>query len=257
MPPAMVSRGTGCERRYFSTAPAKSPMSSNASSGRPYSSRATCSEVLPVQPATCVYPAARATSTPRRMLSIQAEQEYGTTTPVVPRIDSPPRMPSRGFQVLRAISSPWSTEISTTTSPVPPCCSATYATCSLISRRGTGLIAGSPTASGRPGLVTVPTPGPARNVTPAPGAPYRTVARTSAPWVTSGSSPASLTTPAIANPSPSSSTASANAGLRSFGSRIPTGSGNSPVSNAVYAAVLAAVAHAPVVQPYRRPVPGC
>jgi hypothetical protein len=30
---------------------------------------------------------------------------------------------------------------------------------------------------------------------------------------------------------------------------IVTGSGNSPVSNAVYAAVVAAVAHAPVVHP--------
>ncbi len=36
--------------------------------------------------------------------------------PVVPRIDSPPRMPSRGFQVLRAISSPWSTATVTSTS---------------------------------------------------------------------------------------------------------------------------------------------
>ena len=51
--------------------------------------------------------------------------------------------------------------------------------------------------------VTVPTPSPARKVIPLPGAPARTVARTSAPWVTSGSSPASLTMPAMAEPSPS------------------------------------------------------
>ena len=59
-----------------------------------------------MHPATCVCPAARATSTPRRIESIHAEQEYGTTIPVVPRIDSPPRMPRRGFHVERAISSP-------------------------------------------------------------------------------------------------------------------------------------------------------
>ena len=49
--------------------------------------------------------------------------------------------------------------------------------------------------------MTVPTPSPARNVTPAPGAPSRTVATMSAPCVTSGSSPASLTMPAVAQPS--------------------------------------------------------
>ena len=37
--------------------------------------------------------------------------------------------------------------------------------------RGTGLIAGSPGGTGRPGRVTVPTPSPARKVTPLPGAP--------------------------------------------------------------------------------------
>ena len=41
----------------------------------PYSWAAVFSEVLPVQPATCWWPAARATSMPRLMLSIQAAQE--------------------------------------------------------------------------------------------------------------------------------------------------------------------------------------
>ena len=41
---------------------------------------------------------------------------------------------------------------------------------SRIIRRGTGLIAGSPGATGRPARVTVPTPSPARKVTPLPGA---------------------------------------------------------------------------------------
>ncbi|CAM5741370.1 hypothetical protein SHIRM173S_08743 [Streptomyces hirsutus] len=113
-------------------------------------------------------------------------------------MDSPPRMPSRGFQVERAISSPSSTETVISTSPLPPYRPATRATWSRIICRGTGLTAGSPTGSGRPGRVTVPTPGPARNTTPAPAGSRRTVARTSAPCVTSGSSPASLTIPAMA-----------------------------------------------------------
>ena len=36
---------------------------------------------------------------PRWMEAIQAEQEYGTTMPVVPRIDRPPTMPSRPLSV--------------------------------------------------------------------------------------------------------------------------------------------------------------
>jgi hypothetical protein len=70
-----------------------------------------------------------------------------------------------------------------------------------IIRRGAGLMAGSPGGTGSPGLVTVPTPGPARNVTPEPAGPARTVTTISAPCVTSGSSPASLTIPARAQPS--------------------------------------------------------
>src|SRR3954464_5608651 len=126
----------------------------------------TRSDVDPVHPATCRWPAAPATAVPRRIESIHDEHEYGTTTPVVPRIDSPPRMPSRGFQVLRASSSPFSTDTVTTTSPLPPCRAATAATCSPMNRRGIGLIAGSPTASGRPGLVTVPPPAPPREPPP-------------------------------------------------------------------------------------------
>ena len=61
--------------------------------------------------------------------------------------------------------------------------------------------------------------------------------------------------PARANPSPSSSVASANEGRRPFGSSMATGSGNSPVTSAVYAARVAAVAQAPVVQPRRRRSP--
>jgi len=69
--------------------------------------------------------------------------------------------------------------------------------CSVIRRRGTGLMAGSPTATDRPERVTVPTPSPAWKCMPAsPASSRRTQSR--APWVASGSSPASLMTPAVA-----------------------------------------------------------
>ncbi len=58
-------------------------------------------------------------------------------------------------------------------------------------------MAGSPTGIGNPGRVTTPTPGPARKHTP--DAALKTAwAKISAPWVTSGSSPASLITAASA-----------------------------------------------------------
>src|SRR5262249_57179878 len=98
---------------------------------------------------------------------------------------------------------------------------------------GAGLIAGSPGGTGSPARVTVPTPSPTRKVTPLPGLPGRTVASTRAPWVTSGSSPASLTTPAVAEPLSARLTASGKAGRSPRGSVTSTGSGNSPVSSAV------------------------
>ena len=122
--------------------------------------------------------------------------------PVVPRIDSPPTMPSRGFSVFRASASPPGMAISTSTSAARRRCAPPPRRLSRIIWRGTGLMAGSPGGSGRPARVTVPTPSPGperrRRV---PGAPARTVAITSAPWVTSGSSPASLTMPARVPPS--------------------------------------------------------
>jgi len=69
------------------------------------------------------------------------------------------------------------------------------------------------------------------------------------PCVTSGSSPASLTIPARAHPTPSSSRASGKEGISPLGRRIDTGSGKLPVCNAANAAFTVAVAHAPVVQP--------
>src|SRR5271169_845564 len=100
------------------------------------------------------------------MLWIQAAQEYGTTIPVVPRIDSPPTMPSRGLSVLRATASPPGIEISTSMSVALPRDEAASATASRIILRGAGLIAGSPGGIGRPARLTVPTPGPAQKATP-------------------------------------------------------------------------------------------
>ncbi len=121
---------------------------------------------------------------------------------------------------------------------------------------GTGLIAGSPGGTGNPALVTVPTPGPARKVTPLPAAPLQTVETIMAPWVTSGSSPASLTIPARAHPGPVSWQASAKAGREPFGKVTGTGSGNWLLTSASIAARVAAAAHVPVVQPRRRLLAG-
>ena len=108
------------------------------------------------------------------------------------------RCPAGGSACVAANASPPGMEISTTTSPAAPCEPRPRRCAVAIICRGTGLIAGSPGGRGKPGRVTVPTPGPARNTTPVPGAACVTVARTRAPCVTSGSSPASLTTPARA-----------------------------------------------------------
>ena len=124
----------------------------------------------------------------------------GRTIPVVPRIEIPPSTPIRAFRVFSAIASPPGTEIVTSNPGVGPSVPATSATPSAIIRRGTGLIAAEPGGSSRPGWVIVPTPGPPRIEMPGSST-RRTVARTSAPWVTSGSSPPSLMTPAVADPS--------------------------------------------------------
>ena len=182
---------------------------------------------------------------PRWIEWIQAEQEYGTTMPVVPRIDRPPTMPSRALSVFAASASPPGMAISTSTSAARrPMRRDLGDGVARSCWRGTGLIAGSPGGTGSPGRVTVPTPSPARKMTPLPGAPSRTVAQISAPWVTSGSSPASLITPAVAALSSMRVMASAKLGRSPRGSVTSTGSGNSPVTSAAKAALAAAVAQA-------------
>ena len=118
--------------------------------------------------------------------------------------------------------------------------------------RGTGLMAGSPTAIGNPGLVIVPTPLPCRNRTPCPDLPKRSSAMIKAPWVTSGSSPASFIMPAIAISSDCSCISTAKEATLPLGVSILTHSGNFFVIRAVYDAIVAAVAQVPVVQPNRR-----
>ena len=56
----------------------------------------------------------------------------------------------------------------------------TSSTVARIIRLGTGLMAGSPTATGNPGRVTVPTPDPARKITPWPRPARRTRAHINA-----------------------------------------------------------------------------
>ncbi len=74
-PPATVTLPTGWERIYFSMPPTKSPMSIKAVSSSPWSRATALSETAPVAPATWCRPAARATSMPRWIEWIHAEQE--------------------------------------------------------------------------------------------------------------------------------------------------------------------------------------
>ena len=63
---------------------------------------------------------------PRWIEWIHAEQEYGTTIPVVPRIDRPPTMPSRPLSVFAASASPPGMEISTSASAAWPTASGDF-----------------------------------------------------------------------------------------------------------------------------------
>ena len=70
-------------------------------------------------------------------------------------------MPSRPLSVFAASASPpGNRDLDLDVAAPPPVAAATSAMASRIMRRGTGLIAGSPGGSGRPGRVTVPTPSP-------------------------------------------------------------------------------------------------
>src|SRR5262249_44126403 len=151
--------------------------------------------------------------------------------------------------VLAAIASPWGTEMVTTSAS-----GVTSRTAARIIRCGTGLIAGAPTGSPRPGLVTVPTPSPPRNsVRRVLAGAQSTAAVTWAPWVQSGSSPASFTTAQRCGTAGSTSS-TGNVTRRPPGSPTSTTRGGAPSTSHETAALAAALAHVPVVQPVRRPV---
>ena len=123
----------------------------------------------------------------------------------------------------------------------------------MIMRRGTRLMAGAPTGRPRPGRVTVPMPGPARRSDDSfPAFAHDATAVMRAPSVQSGSSPASLTTTAAAGPPLSTGKLT----LRPPGRATSTSVGAVPVSRAMAAALAAAEAQVPVVQPVRRPRSG-
>ena len=120
----------------------------------------------------------------------------------------------------------------------------------MIICRGIRLMAGPPTSSPRPGSVTFPTPSPCKKRMPG-SLPNATVTQILQPFVTSGSSPESFTTVAVA--------ASFSINVSDTGNVISSSSGSvnvtffcgDPVSNARSAAFAAAVAHDPVVYPLR------
>jgi hypothetical protein len=94
MPPATVTRGTGWRRRYFSIPPVHGlPPQALIDMGDFAGGMLKYLRRHPVPRVTVARAPARATSTPRWIESIQAAQEYGTTTPVVPSTDRPPPAP--------------------------------------------------------------------------------------------------------------------------------------------------------------------
>ena len=99
-------------------------------------------------------------------------------------MDNPPTTPITGLKVLAARSAPPGMEITTSMPPRKPSLAQARSTCSRIIRRGTWLMAASPTGWSRPGLVTRPTPSPPSMRTPEASV-FRTAAHTSIPSVTS------------------------------------------------------------------------
>src|SRR5215210_1336330 len=169
--------------------------------------------------------------------------------PVVPRMEMPPTIPRRALVVFSAIFSPPGTLMTTRTPR-----SSGSRTSSMeyeIMRRGTAFMADPPTGSPSPGLVTTPTPSPRSSSRPGSSR-HETRAVRCAPSVTSGSSPASLTTTASAHVSPSSHRSTSNSTrlrapfLGSFTSTLVCGA---PLTSARAAAFAAAAAQVPVVQP--------
>ena len=176
---------------------------------------------------------------------MKASWENGITTPDVPMMDMPPMTPTRGLNVFSAMRVPSATLIVTSTPSGHSAISS-----AVIILLGTGLTAGSPTSRQRPGNVTTPTPSPLRKrMMPLPF--ILTVAVILQPSVTSGSSPASFTTVALAVAPPTSHSSIRNRNTSPPGNDIATSSQASPSSSDISAPLAAAVAHEPVVKPLR------
>ena len=110
-------------------------------------------------------------------------------------MEMPPTMPSLLFIVFPASCLPAGTDTVAATEAVEPASLAASINAAFIMRIGTGFMAGLPTATLSPGFVTTPTPSPPITVIPGLDLFIRTRERSttnSAPFVTSGSSPASL-----------------------------------------------------------------
>ena len=162
--------------------------------------------------------------------TIQAAQENGLTMPVVPRIESPPTMPSGGSRSAGKLGAVGNGD------------GDFGRRAAAAAGRDLGHDLGHHPArhqvdrglagrDGRPGLVTVPTPArPLKTTRRFPPAAARTVDCTTARWVTSGSSPRPY------DPGHGqigeASTASAKLGCWPFGRAMVTGSGKWPVSRA-------------------------
>ena len=186
---------------------------------------------------------ARQTSTSRRMERTKASDEKGMTMPDVPTMEIPSTMPSFGLNVCRAIFSPSGTAIVTSKGV-----SQSAVSSRVIISRGVRLMAGPPISRPRPGNVTRPTPSPCKKRIPSPSSSRSaTVAQILQPFVTSGSSPASLITAAVASRSPRCVSATGSVITSPSGRAYDTSLCSSPVSNAISAALAAAVAHDPVV----------
>src|ERR1700722_15487005 len=176
--------------------------------------------------------------------------------PLRPRMLMPPKMPSRALRVFLAMASPsFTPTVMSTPSCSSPNCFNSFRACSVIIFLGTGLMAGPPTSRPSPGLVTLPTPSPCRKRTRPGWLLKRTVARSSAPWVASGSSPPSLTVAQVTEPSSSWRVqAMWKTGFWPSGRMMRAVSWSLDSKRQCKAATTQAVALAPVVNPVRVPL---
>ena len=170
----------------------------------------------------------------------------GRTMPLVPRMEIPPLIPSRGLKVPPASRWPSGTEMTALRPPDAPDSCSTASACSRIIRLGVELMAAAPTGWSNPGLVTRPTPSPPSISTP--GVSVRsTLAKIRVPSVMSGSSPPSLRTAQHAQPGPAESSSSSASTWMPAGVSTRTALSRRPRSSSSAAPRTAAAAQVPVV----------